>query len=52
VPNLIEQITKYCQANGLDRNAGDVAVKLWTFVHGASSLVIDGKYDCKKWVSR
>ncbi len=42
---LIEQITKYCQANGLDQNANDVATKLWTFVHGAASLVIDGKYD-------
>ncbi|MGI9462401.1 MAG: TetR-like C-terminal domain-containing protein, partial [Aestuariivirgaceae bacterium] len=42
---VIEQITKYCEAKGLDRNAGDVATKLWTFVHGASSLVMDGKYD-------
>ena len=26
-------------------NAGDIAVQLWTFVHGTASLVIDGKYD-------
>ena len=42
---LIEQITKYCAANGLEKNADDIAVQLWTFVHGASSLLIDGKYD-------
>ncbi|MEM9681798.1 MAG: TetR/AcrR family transcriptional regulator [Pseudomonadota bacterium] len=42
---LIEQITKYCAANGLERDADEIAVKLWTFVHGASSLLIDGKYE-------
>lgn len=42
---LIEQITRYCQTKGLDANADDVAVKLWTLVHGAASLVMDGKYD-------
>ncbi|MDH3739976.1 MAG: TetR/AcrR family transcriptional regulator [Hyphomicrobiales bacterium] len=42
---LIEQITIYCQANGLDSNADDDAVKLWTFVHGTASLLMDGKYD-------
>ncbi len=42
---LIEQITRYCQAHGLDSNADAVAVKLWTFVHGAASLLMDGKYD-------
>lgn len=42
---LIEQITKYCAAHGLEENAGDMAVQLWTFVHGTSSLLIDGKYD-------
>lgn len=42
---LIEQITKYCQANGLERDADEIAVGMWTFVHGASSLLIDAKYE-------
>ena len=42
---LIEQITRFCQTAGLENNADEVAVKLWTFVHGAASLVMDGKYD-------
>lgn len=43
--HLIEQITEYCRANGLDSDASDIATKLWTFVHGAASLLMDGKYD-------
>ncbi len=42
---LIEQITRYCEANDLERDADEIAVGLWTFVHGASSLLIDEKYD-------
>ena len=42
---LIEQTTQYYQATGLERDAGEVAIELWTFVHGAASLVIDDKYD-------
>ncbi len=42
---VIEQVGKYCRANGVERDANEVAVKLWTFVHGASSLLIDGKYE-------
>lgn len=41
---LIEQVAKYCVANGHPRNANAIAAELWTFVHGASSLLIDGKY--------
>jgi AcrR family transcriptional regulator len=42
---LIEQVTQYCQLNGIERDSGEVAVGLWTFVHGAASLLINGKYD-------
>lgn len=42
---LIEQVAIYCQAKGIERDAGEIAVDLWTFVHGAASLLIDGKYD-------
>ncbi len=42
---LIEQITTYCSANGLEQDAGAVAVRLWTMVHGASALLLDEKYD-------
>ncbi len=42
---VIEQVGKYCAAHGVDRDANEIAIKLWTFVHGAASLLIDGKYD-------
>ncbi len=42
---VIEQVKLYCKAQGLQKDAEDVAVKLWTFVHGASALLIDGKYE-------
>lgn len=42
---LIEQITKYCEKSGFEQDADTIAVDLWTLVHGASSLLIDGKYD-------
>ena len=42
---VIEQVGKYCAAHGVDRDANEIAIKLWTFVHGASSLLIDGKYE-------
>lgn len=42
---LIEQITRYCQASGRESNADTASVKLWTFVHGAAALIMDGKYD-------
>lgn len=41
---LIAQITKYCEANDIDGDANAIALKMWTFVHGASALLIDGKY--------
>jgi len=42
---LIEQITTYCMAHGMEQDAGAVAVKMWTFVHGASALLMDDKYE-------
>ena len=42
---LIQQVEKYCQEQGVDEDAVAISVKLWTFVHGAASLLIDGKYD-------
>ena len=42
---VIEQVAKYCAVNCVEGNADDIAIKLWTFVHGAASLLIDEKYD-------
>lgn len=42
---LVEQTALYCERQGLSANVSEVAVQLWTFVHGASSLAIDGDYD-------
>jgi AcrR family transcriptional regulator len=41
---VIAQVEAYCLANGVDGDAKFIAVKLWTFVHGAASLTIDGDY--------
>ena len=43
--NLIAQIRKYCDANGIEEDANAIALKMWTFVHGASALLIDRKYE-------
>lgn len=42
---LIAQIKQYCARHGFKRNADEIAVDLWTFVHGASALLTDGKYE-------
>jgi AcrR family transcriptional regulator len=41
---VIRAVEAYCAANGVDGDARMIAVKLWTFVHGAASLLIDGDY--------
>ena len=41
---VIAQVEAYCAENGVDGDAQFIAVKLWTFVHGAASLLIDGDY--------
>src|SRR5262249_50223460 len=43
--NLIHQITLYCERNGVRGDPQQIALKLWTFVHGAASLLIDQDYD-------
>jgi AcrR family transcriptional regulator len=42
--HLIEQITLYCQKNRVRGDALEIALRLWTFVHGAASLLIDKDY--------
>jgi AcrR family transcriptional regulator len=42
--HVIEQITLYCQKNRVRGDAMEIALRLWTFVHGAASLQIDQDY--------
>lgn len=42
---LIEQVTLYTQKEGHNADPGSQAVRLWTFVHGAACLLIDGDYE-------
>jgi hypothetical protein len=41
---VIEQVAIYCERNGVRGDPMTIAVRLWTFVHGASSLLIDQDY--------
>jgi len=41
---LIRQVQIYCAAQGREDDAREVALRLWTFVHGAASLLIDEDY--------
>lgn len=41
---VIEQVAIYCDRNDVAGDPNEIAVRLWTFVHGASSLLIDGDY--------
>lgn len=42
---VIEQVAIYCQQNGVAGDPMAIAIQLWTFVHGAASLLIDGDYE-------
>lgn len=42
--NVIEQVALYCRRNKVRGDAQEIALKLWTFVHGAASLLIDQDY--------
>jgi AcrR family transcriptional regulator len=42
--HLIEQITLYCERNRVQSDALEIALRLWTFVHGAACLQIDQDY--------
>lgn len=41
---VLQEVIDYCALNGVIGNAQMIAVQLWTLVHGASSLTIDGDY--------
>jgi len=41
---VIEQVAIYCDRNNVAGDPNEIAIRLWTFVHGASSLLIDGDY--------
>jgi AcrR family transcriptional regulator len=41
---LIRQVQIYCASHQRDDDARAVALRLWTFVHGAASLLIDDDY--------
>jgi AcrR family transcriptional regulator len=43
--HLINHIALYCQRNRVRGDAQEIALKLWTFVHGAASLLIDQDYE-------
>lgn len=42
--NVIEQVAIYCTQNGVTGDPMGIAIRLWTFVHGAASLLIDDDY--------
>lgn len=42
---VIEQVRIYCDRQGCRVDAHRTALELWTFVHGAASLVIDNDYE-------
>lgn len=39
------QVQAYCLANAIDADAKQIHMRLWTFVHGVASLLIDGDYE-------
>jgi AcrR family transcriptional regulator len=42
---LIDQVALYCKRNKVRGDTQQIALRLWTFVHGAASLLIDEDYD-------
>lgn len=43
--NLIHQVALYCECNHVRGDPQAIALRLWTFVHGAASLLIDQDYE-------
>lgn len=43
--NVINEVAAYSRKNGHKADAERVAIRLWTFVHGASSLELDDDYE-------
>ena len=41
---VIEQVARYCEVNDVPGDPRAIAIRLWTFVHGAASLLIDEDY--------
>lgn len=41
---VVDEVVGYCTANRVIGDARMIAVQLWTMVHGAASLTIDGDY--------
>jgi AcrR family transcriptional regulator len=42
--HLIDQVALYCRRSRIRGDAQEIALRLWTFVHGAASLLIDQDY--------
>jgi AcrR family transcriptional regulator len=42
---VIDEVAYYCRKHGHTADAEQIAIRLWTFVHGASSLELDGNYE-------
>lgn len=42
---VVAEVIDFCTLNGVRGNAQLIALQLWTMVHGAASLTIDGDYD-------
>jgi hypothetical protein len=43
--HVIDEVAAYSRKHGHKADAQQVAIRLWTFVHGASSLELDGNYE-------
>lgn len=43
--NVINEVATFSRKHGQKADAELVAIRLWTFVHGASSLELDGDYE-------
>jgi AcrR family transcriptional regulator len=43
--SVVQEVAAYCRKHGHKADAEQVALRLWTFVHGASSLQLDGDYE-------
>jgi AcrR family transcriptional regulator len=41
---VVQEVMSYCAANHVEGDAMLIALQLWTLVHGATSLTIDGDY--------
>jgi AcrR family transcriptional regulator len=42
---VMEEVATYSRQHGHAADAEEIALRLWTFVHGASSLQLDGDYE-------